>query len=89
MNSNSKLILGILTAGLIGVAIGMLLAPERGSDIRSGIKEGIDDLGEKINDFVNEKRNRIKEVAQELKSDISDIHQDTKTAVEHSKKVVS
>lgn len=38
MTKNSKLALGILGAVTAGVAIGMLLAPEKGKDMRKKLK---------------------------------------------------
>ncbi|MEO5948053.1 MAG: YtxH domain-containing protein [Chitinophagaceae bacterium] len=39
MTKNSKLALGILGAIAAGVAIGMLLAPEKGKDMRKKLKK--------------------------------------------------
>ena len=39
MTSTSKIILGIVGAAAVGVAIGMLLAPEKGADIRKKISD--------------------------------------------------
>lgn len=50
MTSGTKIILGMLAAAAAGAAIGLLLAPEKGSDLRKRIKntasEWMDDLGE-------------------------------------------
>lgn len=40
MNTTTKVILGITVAAAAGAAIGMLLAPEKGSDLQKKIKEG-------------------------------------------------
>ena len=42
MTSNTKIILGMLAAAAAGAAIGILLAPEKGSELRRKIKDGID-----------------------------------------------
>lgn len=39
MNSTAKIALGILGAAAAGVVIGLLLAPEKGSDTRKKVKE--------------------------------------------------
>jgi gas vesicle protein len=39
MNQRTKLVLGIIGAAAAGVALGMLLAPEKGSDIRRNISK--------------------------------------------------
>lgn len=38
MNTKSKIIVGIVGAAAAGVVIGLLLAPEKGSDLRKTIK---------------------------------------------------
>ena len=38
MTTRSKIVLGILGAAAAGVAIGLLIAPEKGSDVRKRIK---------------------------------------------------
>jgi len=43
MNTTSKVILGITVAAAAGAAIGMLLAPEKGSDLQMRIKAGAKD----------------------------------------------
>jgi gas vesicle protein len=48
MNTTTKMILGIAVAAAVGAAIGMLMAPERGSDLQKRIKVGASDL---INEF--------------------------------------
>jgi len=40
MNNTSKVVLGLAVAAATGAAIGMLLAPEKGSDLQKKIKEG-------------------------------------------------
>ena len=45
MNSNSKLLLGILGAAAAGVVIGMLTAPEKGTEMRNRISRKATDLG--------------------------------------------
>lgn len=89
MNNNTRVILGMIAAGVAGVAIGMLLAPEKGSDIRKNITNSFDELGEKINDLVAAGKNRVTGVANEFKKDVDIIKNDAQTAVEHGKQVVS
>ncbi len=43
MNTTTKVILGLTVAAAAGAAIGMLLAPEKGSDLQKKIKEGAGD----------------------------------------------
>jgi gas vesicle protein len=48
MNTTTKMILGITVAAAAGAAIGMLIAPEKGTDLQKKIKQGVNDL---LNEF--------------------------------------
>jgi gas vesicle protein len=43
MTTGTKMVLGILGAAAAGVAIGMLIAPEKGSEMRTRIKKSAGD----------------------------------------------
>ncbi|MBC7904848.1 MAG: YtxH domain-containing protein [Gemmatimonadaceae bacterium] len=53
MNTTSKVILGIIGAAAAGAVIGLLLAPEKGSELRSKIKSGAGDWAKKAGDLFN------------------------------------
>lgn len=53
MNSSAKTILGLLAAGAAGVAIGMLLAPDKGSKTRKTIKDKLSETSEDLSEVVN------------------------------------
>jgi gas vesicle protein len=89
MNNNTKFILGIIAAGAVGVAIGMLLAPEKGSDLRKSIRGTIDGLGDKLADLISEGKDKMMSVADNIKSTTNDLKQDVQTTVEHGKQVTS
>ena len=89
MNSNAKTILGILAAGAVGVAVGMLLAPEKGTDLRKSIKGSIDDLGEQLGDFISEGKEKLMGVADELKTHAGNIKKEAKTGTDHIKSTMS
>jgi gas vesicle protein len=71
------------------VAIGMLLAPEKGSDLRKDIKDGIGGLGDTINDLINEGKEKVSAINNEFKSDVNQLKNDAQTTVEHGKRIVS
>lgn len=52
MNDNSKLLLAVLAGAAAGLIAGILLAPEKGSETREKIKDGlkktVDEVLEKI-----------------------------------------
>lgn len=43
MNTTTKMIIGLTVAAAAGAAIGMLMAPEKGSDLQKKIKDGASD----------------------------------------------
>jgi gas vesicle protein len=66
MNTTTKMILGITVAAAAGAAIGMLIAPEKGTDLQKKIKEGANDLLHEFSTLLN----TGKELASEFKSKI-------------------
>ncbi len=63
MNTTTKVILGITVAAAAGAAIGMLLAPEKGSDLQKKIRDGAKDLLDNFSTLLN----TGKELASEYK----------------------
>ena len=56
MSTKSKIILGLVGAAAAGVVVGLLLAPERGSDIRKNIGKTAGDWADHLTDlFANAK----------------------------------
>ncbi len=89
MNSSAKTILGILAAGAVGVAVGMLLAPKKGSELRESIKDSIDDLGDQLGDLIAEGKEKLMGVADELKTHGNNIKKEAKTGADHIKTTMS
>ncbi len=89
MNSSAKTILGIIAAGAVGVAVGMLLAPKKGSDLRESIKGSIDDLGDQLGDFIADGKEKLLGVADELKTHTNNIKKEVKTGSDHIKSTMS
>ena len=48
MNTKSKVLIGILGAAAAGVVIGLLVAPEKGQDMRKKIKKTAGDWAENL-----------------------------------------
>lgn len=56
MSNTSKIVLGLVGAAAAGVAIGLLLAPEKGSDTRKRLSETATDWADHLGDlFANAK----------------------------------
>jgi gas vesicle protein len=65
MNTTTKVIIGLTVAAAAGAAIGMLLAPEKGTDLQKKIKAGASDWLSNFStlllagkDFVSELKSR-------------------------------
>jgi len=54
MNNNSKIILALLGGVAIGAAIGILLAPDKGSETRKKMADAAKDFGDKAKEKVKE-----------------------------------
>lgn len=74
MTTKTKVILGIVGAAAAGVAIGLLLAPEKGTDMRKNISKKAGDWAGQLNDlFVSAKDelSNMKKKGAKMKSDIA------------------
>lgn len=63
MTTKTKVILGIIGAAAAGAAIGMLLAPEKGSDLRKKIKKSAQDFASHVADLVASGQEELKNLA--------------------------
>jgi gas vesicle protein len=71
---SSEGILALLAGAAIGVGIGMLFAPDKGSNTREKIKNGFDDLKEnaknKFSTSEEEIKNKLAQSKEELKDTV-------------------
>ena len=74
--TNTKVILGILGAAAAGLVIGMLIAPEKGSELRANLKQTADDWVDELSnwvgkgkEYIDEVRNRASETASSLETE--------------------
>ena len=59
MTSTTKVLLGIVGAAAAGVVIGMLIAPEKGSDIRQRVKDTANDWACSVADLFAEGKSEL------------------------------
>jgi len=72
MTSTSKIILGIVGAAAAGAVIGLLLAPEKGTDTRQKVKDAANDWACQLADLFAESKtefNNIKDKAAKAAKD--------------------
>ena len=71
----TKIILGFAAAAVAGAAIGMLLAPEKGTDLQKKLKEGAQDWMDEIAKLVNTGKSMATGVRSQAEKTVSDLGQ--------------
>lgn len=69
MNSTSKTILAVMGAAAVGAVIGMLVAPEKGSDLRRKITDATGDWTHQLNDLLAQGREQLNQLKNKVASD--------------------
>lgn len=59
MNSTSKTILAVMGAAAVGAVIGLLIAPEKGSDLRRRIQDRTEDWTHQLQDLLAQGREQL------------------------------
>jgi|GEM_PF-5826825 len=89
MERSTKIIIGILAAG----AVGMLVAPEKGKKFYSSVKDSIQDLGEKLTDVIGDGQQYIETAKKTLVTEAvglkDDIEGDVKDRFEGAKEILT
>jgi len=67
MTKTSKIILGIFGAAAAGVVIGLLIAPERGTDMRKRIKRTAGEWADNLTHLFSESKEAAEEAVNEAK----------------------
>lgn len=62
MTSSTKVLLGIIGAAAAGAVIGMLLAPEKGSEIRQKVKDAANDWACQLADLFAESKSELSNI---------------------------
>ena len=87
MTDNSKVVVALLAGLAAGAALGLLFAPEKGSDTRDKLSESLKDLGdsikEKAADEINNLTSLKDKVVDSIKSKLRDAEEEYSSEVEH------
>jgi len=59
MNDNSKVLVGLLVGLAAGTALGLLFAPDKGSETRDRLSQSLKDLGDSIKDKAADEINNL------------------------------
>lgn len=62
MTTSTKVLLGIIGAAAAGAVIGMLIAPEKGSDMRQRVKDTANDWATQLSDLFAEGKSELQKV---------------------------
>ena len=88
MNDNSKVLIGLLTGLAAGAALGLLFAPDKGSETRDRLNQSLKDLGDSIKDRaadeINNLTNLKDKVVSSVKSKLQETEEDFADDVEHA-----
>ncbi len=79
-----KLVLGLLGAAAVGAALGILLAPDKGSetrkkiaskgkDLKDSLKTNLNSLTEKVNEAYSSLKGEVKEAADDFNHEIANL----------------
>lgn len=70
MNDNAKIVAALLAGLAAGAAVGLLFAPEKGTDTREKLNESLKDLGDAIKERSAEQKEHLNELKDKIVSTI-------------------
>lgn len=66
MSNPNKIILGLLGAAAAGVVIGILLAPDKGGEVRKKIADRASDIAVRIGEFISSGKEKLQDTEDSL-----------------------
>ena len=86
MKNSGKIFIGIIAAATAGVVIGMLIAPEKGDDLRKNIKNSVGDWSKKLSNLMAEGKEQFDEMKTLFADGSKELASDAKNAVNETLK---
>jgi gas vesicle protein len=87
MNDNSKVLIGLLAGLAAGTALGLLFAPEAGTETRERLGQSIKDLGDTIQEKATDQLGNLNELKDKVVNAVKgklDIEDEFEDDVEHA-----
>jgi len=85
MNNNTKLLLGILGGAAAGLVIGLLVAPEKGADMRRNLKQTADGWIDELSNWVNKGKEYIDEVRNRASDEMASLETEAEEGLDTMK----
>ena len=86
MTRGTKIILGLLAAAAAGAAIGLLVAPEKGSELRKRIKNKAGELVDDVSELLALGKEKVKEAYARAEEDAEDLQESVRETVSKAKR---
>lgn len=87
MSDNSKVVVALLAGLAAGAALGILFAPDKGTDTRDKLGQSLKDFGDSIKERAADEINNLNslkdKVVNSIKGKIRDVEQEYSDEVEH------
>ncbi|MGE6218409.1 MULTISPECIES: YtxH domain-containing protein [Sphingobacteriaceae] len=87
MSDNSKVVVALLAGLAAGAALGILFAPDKGSDTRDKLGQSLKDFGDSIKERAADEINNLSslkdKVVNSIKGKLRDVEQEYSDEVEH------
>ncbi|MCY1514446.1 YtxH-like protein [compost metagenome] len=88
MNDNSKVVIALLAGLAAGAALGLLFAPDKGSETRDKLSQSLKDFGDSIKEKAANEINNLSslkdKVVDSIKGKIRDVENEYSDEVEHA-----
>lgn len=92
MKNAGNIFIGIIAAATAGVVIGMLIAPEKGEDLRKNIRNSAGDWSKKLSNLMTEGKEHFEglksmfgDEVDQLKSEANDLKNQVSTPLKNGK----